>query len=167
MTATKTLNLIVGQAAIVKAIDSIANRGKKLDSDIQLAGLSVLDHIQQHGDVTLANRLFLALPKGARKLAMAEWFLAFGKLAANMDKATAKDMPFVFAKDKQTDLAGAQELPWYECKPEKAVADAFDVQAEVAKLLKRITAFQQAKPDAEIKGADLIAKLTALAGGAA
>lgn len=161
-TSNNALKLIVGQAAIVKAIDSIANRGKKLDADIQLAGLSVLDHIQQHGDVTLANRLFLALPKGARKLAMAEWFLAFGKLSANLDKATAKDLPFVYAKDKTTNLEGAIELPWYECKPEKAVADAFDVQAEVAKLLKRVAAFQQSKPDGEVKGADLIAKLQAL-----
>ncbi len=111
------IKLIEGTAAITKAIASIANRGKKLDNDIQLAGLSVLNHIQLHGDVTVANKLFDALPKGARRLALAEWFFAFGKLSANTDKASVKEgVHFVHDKSKSTALAGATEMPWYQMR---------------------------------------------------
>lgn len=158
MTAIK---LITETKLIDKAIASIANRGKKLDSDIQLAALSVINHIDMHGDVTLANRLFDALPKGARRLALAEWFLAFGKLAANTDKATAKTgVHFLYAKDKKTDLVGATETPWYEMKKEADVISAFDVQAELARLLAKIKKAQ--KDGVELKNADKLAALLAL-----
>ena len=156
-----TIKLITETKLIDKAIASIANRGKKLDGDIQVAALSVINHIEKHGDVTLANRLFDALPKGARRLALAEWFLAFGKLAANTDKLTVKaGVHFVYAKDKKTDLAGGEETPWYEMKKEADVATAFDVQAELARLLAKIKKAQ--KDGVELKNADKLADLLAL-----
>lgn len=156
-----TIKLITETKLIDKAIASIANRGKKLDGDIQVAALSVINHIEKHGDVTLANRLFDALPKGARRLALAEWFLAFGKLAANADKLTVKaGVHFVYAKGKTTDLVGGEETPWYEMKKEADVATAFDVQAELARLLAKIKKAQ--KDGVELKNADKLADLLAL-----
>lgn len=156
-----TTKLITETKLIDKAIASIANRGKKLDGDIQVAALSVINHIEKHGDVTLANRLFDALPKGARRLALAEWLLAFGKLAANADKLTAKaGVHFVYAKEKKTDLAGGEETPWYEMKKEADVATAFDVQAELARLLAKIKKAQ--RDGVELKNADKLADLLAL-----
>lgn len=66
-------------AEINKAIASIHTRGKKLDADIQTAGLSILNHANEHGDSTLADKLVLALPKGSRKLALTEWLLEIGR----------------------------------------------------------------------------------------
>ena len=142
------VKLIIGASAIDKAILSIKNRGARLDHDIQLAGLSVLAHIEAHGDTTLADRLFNAMPKGARRLALAEWMLAFGKVEAlqannpEHKERVAAGHVFGFAKTKNTDMEGAEGTPWHEFKKEKSVAEAFDVQAALASLLKRVQGMQ-------------------------
>ena len=135
-------------AEINKAILSIANRGKKLDADIQTAGLSILNHVQEHGDSTLADKLVLALPKGSRKLALTEWFLAFGKLRI-LDKTNVDDAArihagalFAYDKTKSTDLESAGAKPWYEFKPEPDVLTAFDAQAAVQGVLAKLAKAQ-------------------------
>lgn len=152
--------LIVGNALIAKAIASIANRGAKLDADIQLAGVSVLAHIEQHGDITLLNQLYQALAKGARKNAFAEWAMACGKVVLN-EGPNRKDVPFLYSKDKATMLDLAWEKPWFEYKPEPDLITVFDVQAAVAKIIKQVASARKANPDVEIKGEAL---LEALAG---
>lgn len=140
--------IIVGTAAIDKAIKSIAGRGAKLDGDIQLAGLSVLAHIEAHGDTTLADRLYAAMPKGARRLALAEWMLAFGKVEAlqannpEHKERIASGQVFGYAKLKKTDMQGAEDKKWFDMRKEAAPAEAFDVQAAVQSLLKRIQTAQ-------------------------
>lgn len=144
--ATKTAAaLIVGAAAIQKAITSIATRGAKLDADIQHAGLSVLAHIQAHGDYTLAERLVTAMPKGARKLALVEWMLAFGQVrklekGATDNAAIAEGHIFAYDKARKTNMEGAAAMPWTEFKKEADVLTAFDAQAAVAAVLKRLSA---------------------------
>lgn len=138
------LQIIKGTALINKAIDSIKNRGAKLDSSIQLAGLSVLAHASEHGDTTCADRLILAMPKGARKLALVEWMLAYGQMRKldhkQADEALRIKEGAVFKLDKARtlNLEGAQEKQWHEFKPEAAVATAFDAQAAVAALIARL-----------------------------
>lgn len=134
-------SLIVGAADIDKAIASIKVRGAKLDESIWIAGLSVLAHVDTHGDTTLADRLVNAMPKGGRKLALVEWLLAFGKVALLDKGATdAKKAGRVFKLDraKATQLEGAEAKAWYEFKPEAPVATAFDAQKAVHALLARI-----------------------------
>ena len=138
------MELIKEVKAINAKISSIAKRGASLDADIQLAACSVLAHIDQHGDVTLADRLVNAMPKSGRKLALVEFMLAFGKLAVL--KANSKENKaaiesgrvFAYAKDKDTDIEGAIAKPWYEFKKEAAVSEAFDVQASVKAILTRM-----------------------------
>ncbi len=155
--------LINGAAAIDKAILSIKNRGAKLDVDIQVAGLSVMAHIEAHGDTTLADRLYNAMPKGARRLALAEWMLAFGKVRAlskaNKDDAAAiaEGRVFAYDKSKSTDMDSAIKTPWHEFRKEKEVAEAFDVQAAVQSLLKRVQNAQG--KGVHIEHAELIEKL--------
>ena len=136
--------IIKGTDAILTAIACIAPRGKKLDADIQTAGLSVLAHADEHGDTTLADKLLAAMPKGSRKLALVEWMLAFGKVQV-LDKNNPKHAAriklgqvMMYAKDKSTDLDAAMEKAWYEFKPEPAVVDAFDVQAAVKAIMARM-----------------------------
>jgi len=138
--ATQVVKAIkfMDKAGIEKAIESVHNRGKKLDGDIQGAGLSILNHIQQYGEVSLAIKLFQALPKGSRRNALADWFMKFGKVTLNTDKASSKEFPFVFFKGGETDLEGAAAMAWYDCKPEKELLVEFDVQAKVMNLIAQV-----------------------------
>lgn len=130
---------------INKAIVSIAQRGKKLDADIQAAGMSILNHIELHGDYTLADSLVNALPKGSRKLALVEWLLAFGKVRL-LDKDNPADIArvaaggfFAFDKTKATNLLEASKKPWFDFKPEAPILTAFDAQAAVQGVLAKFT----------------------------
>lgn len=131
-TATKlstvsNVKLIIGTDELRREFTLIAAAGKKLDTRIQVAGLSVLHHINEHGDVTVAtslvNELFGSLSKGHRKQAMVEWLVKYGKVKLNEDAATKKDKPFLYDKATKTDMAGAQAEPWYDCKPDNEVKD--------------------------------------------
>lgn len=132
--------------AMDKAIKSIAGRAAKLDKDIQECALSALHHNEQHQDVVFVNRLYLALGKGHRRSALTEWFLTFGRVVANEDSKTKADKPFLYAKDKKTDLAAAAIKPWYECKKEPEPDGVFDVQKAYMALLKKVdTALKEGK----------------------
>lgn len=128
--------IITDVAKLNKAIDSIAARGKKLDMDIQVAGLSAVAHVEKTGDIGPVNRLYLALGKGARKSALVAWLLAYAKVSANAGE-DKKDKPFVYAKDKVTQLEEADANPWFEFKPEPDPDEVFDLQAAVVALIKK------------------------------
>lgn len=138
------MKLYENAAAITKAIVSIQGRGAKLDGDIHVAGVSVLAHASQHRDTTLADRLVNAMPKGARKLALVEWMLAFGQMAKldpKLDKeAIAAGRLFKMDDTRTLDIPGAIGMPWVEFKKEADVITAFDAQAAVKSVLTRLTA---------------------------
>lgn len=125
---------------IEKNIASIASRGAKLDGDIQRTGLAIIEHVEQHGDVTLANRLYCAMPKGSRSNALLAWFLEFGKFSVTEDRKVAKEAPLTFDRSKQTDVAGAQAKPWHEFKKAANPADEFNLAAELEKFQHKIQA---------------------------
>lgn len=134
--------IITEAADITKAIASIKARGAKLDADIHQAGVSVLAHAAAHGDTTLCDKLVHAMPKGARKLALVEWMLAYGtiaKLDPKQDKAAIADGR-LFKLDKTRSLQQDEAIakPWADFKPEPDVLTAFDAGAAVAAVLKRL-----------------------------
>ncbi len=131
------MKTITDKDVLIKLIDSIKNRGAKLDSDVQLAGLSSLAHLKAHGDIGFVNRLYLAMGKGARKAALTSWFLTYGSLSANTDGATKADKPFVFSKDKETNVEGASQDPWFDHKPDAAPDTVFDVQKALEAIIKK------------------------------
>lgn len=154
-TTKKAIELLVGKEAIMKAIDSIVARGKKLDDSIQLAGLSILNHIQLHGDVTLLNRMALEFPKGSRRNAFAEWALAHGKVELNTG-ADSKAVPFLYSKEKTTKLDEAAAKMWTEFKPELDLDQVFDFQKMLGALIAK------AGKAKNLEGADLLAQVKAL-----
>lgn len=161
----QTMQLIQTAAEVNKAIASISNRGAKLDADIHRVGVSVLMHATKHGDSTLADKLVHAMPKGARKIALVEWMLAFGQVAKLDPKADKQAIIdgrlFKLDRTKQYDEAGAIGTPWTEFKPEGNVLDAFDAQAAVASVVSRLTKAAQAGKT--IKGrAEALAQIDAL-----
>ena len=120
------------------AIKSVATRGQKLDLDIQKIGISALHHLETNGDIGAVNRLYLALGKGHRKGALVQWLLAYGKCVANVAE-DKKDKPFVYAKDRVTNLEEAVANPWYDFKQEVSPDMEFDVQAALIAIIKRAT----------------------------
>jgi hypothetical protein len=157
LTLTKQSSLILGTAAIKSAILTVQTSGKRLDDLIQTVGLSVLNHVELHGDVTVVNSLYLSMPKGSRSKALAEWLMAHGKVVANTDRKAAKTAPFVFEKSKATKLDAAMQAPWFTFAPEPAVVDMFDFQAALKSLLAR--AEKAEKAGQKIEGADLLTKV--------
>lgn len=145
------------QKQILAAIQNITITGKCLDQSVQSVGLDVLQHVEMHGEVSLANKLLKALPKGARAKALADWLQLHGKIIVNTDKATAKQFPLVYHKQGTTLLEAAAAKPWYECKKDKPLADEFDFAGKLAALIKHAQA-AQAK-GMTVKGADKLADL--------
>lgn len=156
MTTKATFKAMDVQACNL-AIASIAKRGAKLDADIQNVGLNILNHVAEHREVSLVLKLYNAMPKGSRRNALADWFQRFGQVTVNTDKASAKERPFLFAKDKATDLQGAIAMAWYECKPEKELAEEFNFAAQLAALLKRADSARE--HGLKIVGGDILDKV--------
>lgn len=145
------------KVAIEKAIISIATRGAKLDADVQAAGLSIINHIELHGDVTLANRLFNSMAKGMRRNSLALWLCQYGKLEINQDPGTNKVAPMVYAKSGKTDLVEAAKVKWYDVKKEQDLTQEFDVMAKLRQLLKQAT-----KEGVTVKDPEVLAKVSTL-----
>ncbi len=130
---------LLNKADCDKAITSIKNRGVKLDQDIHQAACSSIEHLAQHGDVTLCNRLLLAMPKSGRRNALAAWMLNFGRLALNDVKETKADMPMVYAKDKESDVVGGIAMPFWKFKVSEGGV-AFMMDTYLASVSKRLQA---------------------------
>lgn len=133
---------IIKTAKLIQSkIDSVQRRGKTLDNDIHVLGVSVLSHASEHGDTTLADRLVQALPKGSRKLALVEWMLAFGQVekldSKNVEDAQAIKAGRIFKlnKERTLDLKSAAETSWVEFRQEAKISTAWDVQQAVKGLL--------------------------------
>ena len=159
-TTTKATKFIIGAKDINTAIASITKRGKKLDDDIQLCALSVINHIELHGDITVANKLFLGMPRGSRKNALAEFLVSYAKIDISLENT--KEIPFTYNKEKTTNLAMAETMHWTEFKPEPDLITAFNLNAEIAKLIGKVTKLQDQDGGCEIEGLDNLAKLQAL-----
>lgn len=133
MTTKAKALVILDAAGIATAITSIVKSGAKLDTLIQQAAVSVIQHIEDCGDITLANRLQVSMPKGSRSNALAAFLLATGKLkvrvlpagASKAAKAAVADMPFEFDKTRTTDMVAALAKPWFEFKKPKSVQAEF------------------------------------------
>ena len=135
------------QAMILKAIDGIKRSGQSLDNKIQETACDVLQHIEEHSEVSLACKLFQAMPNGSRRAALVEFLIQNGKVMPNPDKKTRSERPFVFNKKGPAFSATrVSAKPWFEYKKESQ-AQVFGEQAlldAVKVLQKRVEAAVQA-----------------------
>ena len=136
--------------AIETSINQIKVSGQKLDAKIQSVDLEVLEHVELHNEVSLACKLYNALPKGARKNALVAWFLEFGKIKVNTGK-DKEAIPLKFNKEGTTDLEGAKAKAWYDFKKEKAPSEEFDFDKALAALIKKA---QKAMSEGHLKAAN-------------
>jgi hypothetical protein len=151
--------LIKGNQAILAIISQIQASGKLLDDEIQLAAMSCINHIEEHGDITVACTLYLSMPKGARKAALSAWLMTYGKLEANtgLNKAV---QPFTYAKNRSTDLEGGEANPWYGFKKDKAPDAVFNLTESIERLIARVEA--AAKKGLTVEGIEAVESLRKL-----
>ncbi|AWY03077.1 hypothetical protein SCYZ1_2 [Pseudomonas phage SCYZ1] len=124
--------------AINGKIKTIANRGASFDKLVQEVAEEVIVHVEEHGEVSLACKLFLALPAGSRRLSLAHWFIKFGKISINTTKGQSKTIPFTFNKEGTTDLEGGKKVAWFDAKKAKTLAQEFKLDDKIERLLKDI-----------------------------
>jgi hypothetical protein len=120
-----------------KAIESIKNRGRKLDADIHAAACSALAHVIQHNNPKFINTLYQALPKSARKNAFEKWALEFGNLAKN-EGDDKKEARLVYSKGAKHDLQGAIDMPFWEFKNVAEGCEPWKFDNYMAGVLKRL-----------------------------
>lgn len=132
MTKATKMKILTGAAAINAAITSIAKRGKAFDKDVHIAAVSTLMHADQHGDITLAQKLVDALPASQRKNALRDWFLAFGKFGYDQQNKT-----FTYNGEATTKTQEAMEKPFWAFKPEPAYVP-FNASDFINNAIKRV-----------------------------
>ncbi len=116
-------------------IKLIKTNGAKLDALIQDVALGCIEHAAAHGDVRPANQLWAAMPNGSRRNALGMYLCQYGSLRVNTgkDKEQAR---FKFKKEFETDITAARAVMWYSFKPEKDLAEEFNLSGKLQSLLK-------------------------------
>ena len=144
-----------------RKIKLIKTNGAKLDALIQEAAVGCIEHAAEHGDVRPANQLWLAMPNGARRNALGMYLVEYGAIRVNTGKDKEQSR-FKFKKDFETDITAASAVMWYNFKPEKDLAEEFNLTGKLQSLLK---AYNKALSDGQaIKATpDEIQLLTSLA----
>ena len=134
---------------INKRIKSLKGRNASIVSEVQELGLACLMQIEQHGNTTPLNDLIDALTRSQVK-AFSEWALAYGKVKLNKVEERKLGKFFAYDKTRSTDIEAATANVWDNFAPEKgeSAAQAFDLQAAVARVLKK--AAEAGKPQSMI-----------------
>ena len=112
-----TVKKLNGSAAIEKSIKSIAKRSQKLLVDIHTTAVSILCHIEQHREVSLANKLANQLVNAVNKKHqndLRQWFETYSQSTYNKE---TKQLDFDKAK-AANEVEGTQN-PFYAMNPEK------------------------------------------------
>jgi hypothetical protein len=119
-------------------IKLIKTNGAKLDALIQEAAVGCIEHAAEHGDVRPANQLWLAMPNGSRRNALGMYLCQYGAMRVNTGKDKEQSR-FKFKKDFETDVTAARAVMWYSFKPEKDLAEEFNLTRKLQSLLKAYT----------------------------
>ena len=134
LTLTESENIIMDIKQLNRKISLIRTNGAKLDALIQEAALGCIEHAAAHGDVRPANQLWEAMPNGARRNALGMYLVEYGAIRVNTGKD--KEARFKFKKDFETDVIAASAVMWYSFKPEKDLAEEFNLSGKLQSLLK-------------------------------
>ena len=106
---------LMDAAGINAAIVKIRSQSKDVQQMIHETAVSVLAHVRDHGDTTLAVRLLSALPTGQRREALAFWFNKFSNKMLSLNNS--KDAGWVAKlkterKPEDFDIEGASETDY-------------------------------------------------------
>lgn len=141
-----------------KLADSIAKRGKVLDSDIQRAAVSAICYSIIHGDVTIGQKLIECFPAGSRKQSLVTYFEVRGNF--EFDKK-AKNVVYRKNPHAEQDMAVLipllAENPWTSAKPE-AIESIYEVVEGLERFIKKMENAAQKNPSS-VQDAALLPKL--------
>lgn len=136
------MNLITNKKDIIALISEVSATGKKLDGMIWVAAASIVQHIDKHGDVTLAQDLIDAMPKGSRVNALIAYFEKVAKVEYDTDAKAVK-----FRRDATTNMELATSKSWVEYKPEQPYS-GYDLHAVIRKaIMTADKALKETKPE--------------------
>lgn len=143
------ITILTDAKVLSKAITAIGKLGAKLDESIHAAAVSTLYHAEQHGDVTMAARLVLAMPQSSRRKALILWLQAFGPLKVQNGE-DGKFAGFTISKGKKArpfDVDGAMATPFWDFTKERNPAE-FTIEALVSYVQRKLkNAVEQGKLD--------------------
>lgn len=94
---------------------SLGKRGKNWAQDVHKHAMVIIRHISEHGDVTIADTLCNAMPKGTSANSLRAWFEMYGGCSYNNEKKA-----FGKRKDFTFDFDAAEAEPWYDLHKEVA-----------------------------------------------
>lgn len=141
MTIKTEVKAFTNVEALDKAITAVINKSKSLQTDIQKVAVGIIAHAWKHGDYTRANTLVNGLGEGVRRKALVEWFYQCGLEVDEVEQCftgfNKKVCEKKFEEMKSTN--------WWTLKAEKPF-EGFDLQAELARLLKRAERVQKDAP---------------------
>lgn len=163
----QTAEPAMSQAAFDKLLVAAAGYGQKADETFQVAALSVARRALKEGTQAAggwANKLYLALNKGARREAMTLWLVTYAGMVPNTDNATKGAQPFRGKKrDVTFDMEEAAANPWYTLAPSKNPDEAaLDLLKLVQSIINRVEKNEDSDNPREVKHGELVAKLKAL-----
>lgn len=101
-------------AGLTAGIAWVRTTGKKFDATVHEIAVACLVHAKDHGDCTFALKLYNAMPKSGKRVALIKWFDRYSPIAVNpkdnkvgLRKVDAKAyMPF--------DIDGARAIPFFD-----------------------------------------------------
>lgn len=92
---------------------ALGRKGKTWASDVHKHAMVIIRHISVHGDVTIADTLCNAMPKGTSANSLRAWFEMYGGCTYNNEKKA-----FGKRKDFSFDFDAADAEPWYDLHKE-------------------------------------------------
>jgi hypothetical protein len=129
-----SVTLINDLKGLNKLIATIRTSGARFDANLHQAAYNAIAHTANTGDIRPMVKLWEALTP-ANQRALAVYATTFGKFRYSAKQGWG------FAKSGETDLVGAANvspLAYSKPKADKAT-HAFDLKAEIDKLIKRAT----------------------------
>lgn len=135
---------------------TVAANRDKMNAKLQEMAVSIIGHVHEHGDTTLADRLLTAMGRGLDRQAMVAYLEEYGCVRFEKDSGR-----FAINKKKRSEmefdeeyLMGEECMQWFEfAKSKKALASSFDLEARTESLLKSL-AKKREEGDVEIKHGD-------------
>lgn len=139
---------MLGKEGIERNIKLIGVLGKKVDNLVHITACSCIQHVEKHGDVTLATRMVESMPKSGRTKTLIAWIEEHGKLTWEKDK-------FVYEKKKETNLKEAILLPFYLWKKEVVELKPFDLLKTIQNAVKKAQKIKDSGNESLIRGSNI------------
>lgn len=174
----KSINLITDSAKLDAEVVRLNKASNAVSDLVQLVIVSATFQAVAHGNTNHINAAVLAMGRGMRKPAVAQWLMAHAPVVMETDSKKSADAPFRFSRDRLAELMpdadakkisveeatdyamGVADKHWTEHKEPPLVPDSWDVVDAMKKLIATAKSMQGKKVN--IKHADILGRLADL-----